>query len=265
MRPHRAKLYMRLQPVSARLDLIICTPPNLMIRLLGVLLARFAGADTTCATGQSLIQKVHNVANNVATARDCALLVEDDCSFDTEAPNANFSCFIEHGSRLMYTTWIRQAARVLEVGARYGQTTCLISKVLNKEKGSMLFSSDADPAVWDVLEANLEKHNCDAQVIRGVVGKEDVKTLSAARTGYGKHTSSPDDPAPGILVKAHSVPSLNTTFDTLAIDCEGCFADFLTENFELLETHLTSNILKLFYDILVFGHRASLCFVYNLI
>ena len=207
-----------------------------MIRLLGILLARFAGADTACASGQSLIQKVHNVA----TARDCALLVEDDCSFDTE-PNANFSCYIEHGSRLMYTTWIRQAARVLEVGARYGQTSCLISKVLNPQKGSKLFSSDADPAVWDVLEANLQKHSCNAEVIRGVVGKEDVKIVSAARTGYGKHTTSPDDSEPGVLVKAHSVPSLKTKFDTLAIDCEGCFGDFLTENFELLDTHLGSN------------------------
>ncbi|CAE7323764.1 unnamed protein product [Symbiodinium sp. CCMP2456] len=138
-----------------------------------------------------------------------------------------------HGSRLMYTTWIRPGSSVLEVGARYGQTTCLISKLLEPDSaGARLHASDADPAVWDVLEENLQRHGCHATVVRGPVGTSSLKFLLH---NYGSITMSLDDPRPGVVVPAHSLRSLNATFDTLAIDCEGCFGSFLGENPELLE------------------------------
>eukprot|EP00439_Symbiodinium_sp_Y106_P054660 s3412_g7.t1 len=138
-----------------------------------------------------------------------------------------------HGSRLMYTTWIRPGSSVLEVGARYGQTTCLLSKLLEPDStGARLHASDADPAVWDVLEENLQRHGCHATVVRGPIGTSSLKFLIH---NYGSITMSLDDPRPGVLVPAHSLRSLNATFDTLAIDCEGCFGTFLEENPELLE------------------------------
>ena len=48
---------------------------------------------------------------------------------------------------------------------RYGQTTCLLSKLLEPDStGARLHASDADPAVWDVLEENLQRHGCHATV-----------------------------------------------------------------------------------------------------
>lgn len=220
-----------------------------MAFLAAALMAQLAAADchdstgATCASGasgasgQSLIQSKVKPAQ--LSTRKCADLVEDDCSFDTEA-GASFLCKIEHGSRLMYTTWIRPGASVLEVGARYGQTTCLISKLLHPSQGAKLFSSDADPDIWDVLEGNLAKHNCSAEVVRGVVGSKGFKIVrrdgASPVLGYGKHTVDLNDPRPGTPVPAFSVQSFNATFDTLAIDCEGCFGTFLEENPTLLKT-----------------------------
>ncbi|CAE7753672.1 unnamed protein product, partial [Symbiodinium microadriaticum] len=180
------------------------------------------------AAGRSLIQS--KVTSR--WTRDCAELVRDDCSFQTEEGNS-FLCKIEHGSRLMYTTWIRPGSSVLEVGARYGQTTCLLSKLLQPDStGARLHASDADPQVWDVLEGNLYQHGCHATVVRGPVG---TSSLKFELHNYGSRTISLDDPRPGVVVPAHSLRSLNATFDTLAIDCEGCFGSFLAENPDLLE------------------------------
>jgi hypothetical protein len=50
--------------------------------------------------------------------------------------------------------------------------------------------------------------------------------------GYAKFTVDAND----ILVPARPVRNLNVAFDTLAIDCEGCFATFLEENPDLLQS-----------------------------
>ena len=102
--------------------------------------------------------------------------------------------------------------------------------------GAKLVSSDADPHVWDVLEGNLAKKGSNAHVVRGTVGSKSFKFINPTwmkrdrnATGYSAFTSDVSDPRPGTVIPAHSVKSLNVTFDTLAIDCEGCFKTFLKE------------------------------------
>ena len=57
----------------------------------------------------------------------------EDCDFETE-PKAQFHCEVEHASRMVYATWVRPGAKVLEVGARYGHATCMLSKVLGLDE-----------------------------------------------------------------------------------------------------------------------------------
>ena len=73
--------------------------------------------------------------------RDCSALAGDDCSFKAEG-GAEFNCTVEHASRLMYETWVPPGASVLHVGARYGQTSCLLSRVLT-DQNSKLVSVEA--------------------------------------------------------------------------------------------------------------------------
>eukprot|EP00438_Fugacium_kawagutii_P001756 Skav227133 [mRNA] locus=scaffold133:228701:229955:- [translate_table: standard] len=99
-------------------------------------------------------------------SRDCEKLMVDDCSFKSEPATESLRELVAasgwitvqpaggckcqeigqarwhsishtwHASRLMYTTWIKPRAKVLEVGARYGQTSCTISQAeLNRVPG----------------------------------------------------------------------------------------------------------------------------------
>ena len=126
---------------------------------------------------------------------------------------------------------MRPGAKVLEVGARDGQVTCHMSKLLglteadgtNKETGAKLVSADADPEIWDMLETNLAEHKCNAQVVKGTIGFKPYKVITPRIaeqdrlefgniSGYGKFTVDVSDPRPGTIVPAHSVKLLNVTF-----------------------------------------------------
>lgn len=182
--------------------------------------------------------------------RNCPSLVEDDCSFQVEKDKI-FECTYEHAARLVQAMWLRPDAKVLEVGARYGQATCQMAKLLrtgtggiNETTGARLVSVDADPTVWPILEANLRKHKCNAQVVQGTIGSKRYKLITPemqkkeekAHAGYSSFVADISHPHPGVEVPAHSVQSLNGTFDTLSIDCEGCFAHFVEENPDLMKT-----------------------------
>eukprot|EP00435_Cladocopium_sp_Y103_P046966 s1600_g13.t1 len=199
------------------------------------------GEDCDVALIQSKLQPTQSTFSPIA--RDCAELMKDDCSFKAEA-GQKFACKFEHSSRLAHARWLRPGAKVLEVGARYGQMTCQMSALLgiteadgtNKETGAKLVSADADPDIWEILETNLAEHKCKAQIVKGTIGSKPVKLIRPRNppqfkyvSGYGKFTVDVSDPRPGTIVPAHSVKSLNVTFDTLAIDCEGCFGHFLEE------------------------------------
>lgn len=161
--------------------------------------------------------------------------MKKDCDFDTEVEGRQISCQIEGESRTMYAKWIPKTAHVMEVGARYGQTTCVLSSIVTGS-GS-LHSVEADPKVWNVLEANLRRKGCAASLVKGVVGSRNATiTFSSAHHSYGTQAvpepcaKHPRADRPCAEVPAHSWSSLGAKFDTLAMDCEGCFSTMLSEN-----------------------------------
>ena len=194
---------------------------------------------------------------DASVVRDCEhLFEEDNCDFKVEQ-GRKFDCSMEQLSRFVFTLWLRPGAKVLEVGARYGHSSCQLAKVLGltgthgDAQGAKQASVDADPLVWDILEKNLADHECDVQVVRGTIGSKSYKLVSPqaisgtkGKEQYGSFVADLNDSHHGTVIPAHSVRSLNLNFDTLAIDCEGCFATFLDENPELLES-LTMIILEL--------------------
>ena len=128
-------------------------------------------------------------------------------------------------------------ASVLEIGARFGQTTCALSGLL-REKGK-LTSVEADPGVWNALQGNLERKNCSFErfhLVKGVVGRE-AKSIECrgCHRGYGTSTGNLSQ-SKNITKPPHPLETFDGPFDTLCIDCEGCFKSFLRENPELLRT-----------------------------
>jgi len=141
----------------------------------------------------------------------------------------------------MYGKWIPMNASVLEIGARFGQTTCALSGLL-REKGK-LTSVEADPGVWNALQGNLERKNCSFErfhLVKGVVGREakSIEYVPFLKQGYGTRTGKLGNlsQSKNITTPPHPLETLDGPFDTLCIDCEGCFKSFLRENPELLRT-----------------------------
>jgi len=161
-----------------------------------------------------------------------------DCSF-IDRFNQTTNCNIERNSRVVVFKWLPEDSSVLEVGARYGSTSCAIA---DKQKQSgRLVSFDADRLVWDHLEKNRVSHSCNFQIVRGLLGKVDGKIIE---NRYGTLADSSGEIAkrgvdPKSLVTVPHFTLLDVQrkygirFDVAAFDCEGCFASVMKDFPEL--------------------------------
>lgn len=121
--------------------------------------------------------------------------------------------------------YIRPEAIVLELGARYGTVSCIISKKLTNSMN--LVAVEADKTVWDALENNMKRNNCNFNIVKGVISK---KKLSVKNTGYNTKTiSNNSSDIPNFSLEEIET-KYNLKFDTLVADCEGCVIDFFNEN-----------------------------------
>merc|ERR1719401_158089 len=103
----------------------------------------------------------------------------------------------------------------MELGARYGTTTCEIAAQL-KNSGKLV-AVEPDNLVWHAHLDNIAAHGCKSNLLQGYVG-----TIAKEKSGTGHGTRF------SLLQMAGPVPfpevekRYNLKFDTLLIDCEGC-------------------------------------------
>jgi len=122
---------------------------------------------------------------------------------------------------------------VLEVGARYGTTSCAVAK--SQGNSGNLIAVEADPSVWSVLQYNLATHSCNAHLVLGVMGEKDLVLVDEEQfinmpLGYAKITSE-DKSAKGTHVKHFSWDAIERQtglkINTIIFDCEGCMFPIL--------------------------------------
>lgn len=167
------------------------------------------------------------VAHNVKEVADCSTF-----------RGAGFLCAIESPEHQLVRRWIPEDATVLELGARFGTTSCEIAAAL-KNSGKLV-SVEADRTVWDFLEANLKKNKCNTHLLRGILGSQPLQ--QSTLTGYGARTEGVKYDTStrswkvnlGYAlvhnVQLHELESnLGLKFDTLLIDCEGCAAQIMDQ------------------------------------
>eukprot|EP00746_Dinoflagellata_sp_MGD_P164723 gnl/MRDRNA2_/MRDRNA2_93537_c0_seq1.p1 gnl/MRDRNA2_/MRDRNA2_93537_c0~~gnl/MRDRNA2_/MRDRNA2_93537_c0_seq1.p1 ORF type:complete len:278 (+),score=53.40 gnl/MRDRNA2_/MRDRNA2_93537_c0_seq1:75-908(+) len=158
-------------------------------------------------------------------------------------------CDIEANSGTMVQKWIQPTSVVLEVGARYGTVSCAISERL-LQSGKMV-AVEPDGRVWNALESNRVKHNCNFGVLQGVVGTTPLQIIHvhAGNQGYGTIAvpvgQQPPPPPPGQaysmgnVAEAHALAAVQQhfgmTFNTLVADCEGCLPILFAESPGLLQ------------------------------
>ena len=115
---------------------------------------------------------------------------------------------------------------VLEIGGRYGTVSTIINKKLKIKKNQVVI--EPDPTVLQALEINKKNHGCEFQIETGVVSN---KKQSLVQDGYGTRLLDNVDTANEGDVKSMTYRELknkyNLKFNTLVVDCEGCFLNVL--------------------------------------
>jgi len=115
--------------------------------------------------------------------------------------------------------YIDKNDKVLELGARYGTVSCLVNSKLKNKKDHYVV--EPDKKVWNSLEKNKKINNSEFTIIKGIIGKQNMKMEG---DGYGIRSVPNDNPD----IKLYSIPDIK--FNTLIVDCEGCFENFYNEN-----------------------------------
>lgn len=121
---------------------------------------------------------------------------------------------------------------VLELGARFGTTSCMISYQLRNS--GKLISVEPDQSVWNLIDENRRRHRCNFWLLRGVVGYSAAITVSAAgAAGGGSMYATRTRNVPQTAKDINKLGYRSYTFaqiqnetgiaiTALLIDCEGC-------------------------------------------
>lgn len=162
-------------------------------------------------------------------------VASEGLSFSKKRPCQKFlgarTCGIEWDEWVLAMAFVNQNSTVLELGARYGTTSCVLSHATGNS--GTVVSVEPDSSVYEEILANRAKHRCNFHLVQGTVGDQPV-VLDNSTWEYGTRTSlvgnRPEQST------AHALKNINffdlqqtlgVQFDTLLIDCEGCIEQFL--------------------------------------
>jgi len=138
-------------------------------------------------------------------------------------------CETEFPEHALVRDWVPPDAVVMEFGARFGTTSCEIARKLNNSGNVVVVEPDLN--VWDVLEANLKSHECNAHLLRGAVSSVDLHMAAKlnVKRGYSNRALQKG----GVLVPGFRFSEVEAAIgkkvDTLLIDCEGCAQDMMDQ------------------------------------
>lgn len=165
--------------------------------------------------------------------------IPDNCTFLT-AEGTPANCKIERPEQELVRRHFLGNETVLELGGRYGSTTCEIAAKLGNSGRQVVVEPDS--TVWAALESNLAAHRCNANVHKGIVGKAaDEVDPARGTSGYGKRgpqfvaNRRGNEPKVEAMSWQGVEERFGLKFDTLLIDCEGCGPAFVDQNPGLLD------------------------------
>lgn len=126
------------------------------------------------------------------------------------------------------TTYIPQDAAVLELGGRYGVVSVCINKQLKTPSHHLVV--EPDKRIHPALYKNRELSNSQFQVLEGIISNQ---KLNLVHNGYNTHTTSSStgsDTNITNLTLQQVQERYRIPFNTLVVDCEGCYNSFWKEN-----------------------------------
>ena len=137
----------------------------------------------------------------------------------------------EAEEQFLVRKYIPKDASVLELGARYGTVSCVISEVL--EDPTQHVAVEPDHSVIEALTKNRDNNGGKFHIFEGVVSNKGHELAFIDPKfdlhEYGTYTKETDTPT----IKNVSLDTLsemyNLKFDCVVADCEGFFCDFVEE------------------------------------
>ena len=143
----------------------------------------------------------------------------------------------EADEQYLVKTYIPKDAHVLELGARYGTVSCVISSVLDDP--TMHVAVEPDSSVIEALEANKRTHEAEFRIFEGVVSKKKYKLEFIDPKfdfhEYGTYTTESDEPDLHSKTLEELERTYSIQFDCVVADCEGFFCSFVDENIEKIK------------------------------
>lgn len=154
-----------------------------------------------------------------------ALIEHDECKFVDKIGLIIDHVNLERNEQQDVYIFLPEDSTVLELGARYGTVSCLISKILKDPTKHVAVEPDSE--VIPALIKN--KHNADAEfnIFNGAISK---KPLKFNVDGYRGDTEESSEGNVSTLTLHELEVKYNLQFDTLVVDCEGCMGQFAKEN-----------------------------------
>jgi FkbM family methyltransferase len=138
-----------------------------------------------------------------------------------------YHTIVEREEQLHVLQYVPADATVLELGARYGTVSCVVSSVLNEPTHHV--AVEPDVTVRTSLQHNRQTHDGKFAIYDGVVSRFPVYIM---RDGYctrvctsGKASCQAKNMSYDDLEKTY-----NMKFDCIVADMEGAFLTFLQEN-----------------------------------
>jgi FkbM family methyltransferase len=135
----------------------------------------------------------------------------------------------------MVAALVRPHDTVLELGARYGTTSCALAKATNNS--GQVVSVEPVRYVLPYLLKNRRKHECAFHVLHGTVGHRAQRIIDRKNDPYGTYTTGDDRSdaggprascalrCPPFFSPAQVEQLIGRRFTVALIDCEGCIDD----------------------------------------
>jgi len=137
-----------------------------------------------------------------------------------ETPN----CALEWDEWNLVRALVRPRDTVLEFGARFGTTSCVLAEATGNS--GRVISVEPDARAHATLLSNLRRNRCNVGVVLGTVG-EAAQALRGTARYYGRYDQSTRDARVGEAslprLGLHDIESaVGANVSVALVDCEGC-------------------------------------------
>tara|TARA_B100001123_G_scaffold447337_1_gene604539 strand:- start:1315 stop:2925 length:1611 start_codon:yes stop_codon:yes gene_type:complete len=138
---------------------------------------------------------------------------------------------VENDEQQLAKEYLHKDDIVLEIGARYGSVSCIISQKTQKS-----VCVEPDERVWEILEHNKKINNCNFNIVKGFISKKKLSLYNKdSYGGYGTSSKLDDNSN----IQNYTLDEIKEKyniekFNVLIIDCEGFMEEFIDENIEIL-------------------------------